>query len=62
MPNGCIIRVFTHGKGDKTLFSQFKFAAIGDQHLGWDFGLNLPHRFEQMHRQMAQLAQQMLLK
>lgn len=51
-----VITAFTHGQGDKALFRQFKLTTVSDQNFGWDFGLNLPHRFIEMNREIVNRA------
>ena len=51
-----IITALAHGERNKALFSQFELAAVRNQDFRWHLGLQIPHGFVHMHRQILDCA------
>ena len=51
-----VVAVLAHRQSNEALLGQFKFAALGNQHLGRDLGLDLAHRLVVVDGQIAHSA------
>ncbi|MNO77638.1 hypothetical protein D3C76_687540 [compost metagenome] len=47
-----VVAALAHGQGDEAFLGQFVLAAVGDQYLGGDLGLDLAHALEVVQRQV----------